>query len=216
MISKSLFERDFLAVEDRFPKLNYFWNIKYKTWVITGELDICDTRGVYWNTFNIVIGVPQSYPYCVPILIEKSKLIPRDINWHISPEGICCLDVTHNLIAMSKMGINICSFITEKIYTYFANQLYKLTENKYAGKEYAHHLDGVIQYYIEEHNLQDKNAIVSLLKRIITKSSIGRNDSCPCGSGKKIKNCHQNSIDTMKMFGNSRLLADLQNIQEKE
>jgi len=201
-------------VEYRFPKLTYSWSSKYKTWVIAGELDICDTKGIYWNTFDIGIVVPQSYPHCVPILIEKSKLIPRDIDWHISSEGICCLDIPHNLIVMSKMGINICSFIADKIYTYFANQLYKLTEKKYAGKEYEHHFDGVIQYYIEEHNLLDKNAVVSLLQRLAAKSSIGRNDSCPCGSGKKIKHCHLNSIEKIKTLGSARMLADLETIKE--
>jgi len=213
MKDKSLFERDFVTVEERFPKLKYSWSTKYKTWVITGELDICDTEGVYWNTFNIVIGVPQSYPYCVPILVEKSEIIIRDIDWHISPEGICCIDVSHNLIAMSKLGINICSFISDKVYPYFANQLYKLAEDKYAGKEYAHHLEGIIQYYLEEHNLPDKSAVVSLLQRITTKSFIGRNNSCPCGSGKKIKRCHKNSIETIKSLGDTRLLLDLKNIE---
>lgn len=214
MASKSLFERDFLAVEERFPKLKYSWNSKFRTWVIVGELDICDTEGVYWNTFNIAIAVPQNYPYCIPVLVEKSEIIPRDIDWHISPEGVCCVDMSHNLLAMSKRGIHICSFISDKVYTYFANQLYKMIEEKYAGKEYAHYFDGVIQYYIEEHNLPEKNAIVSLLQRITTKSFIGRNDKCPCGSEKKIKHCHQNSIDILKTLGSKRLLSDLENILE--
>lgn len=214
MTGKSLFERDFLEVEKRFPKLKYTWSSKYKTWVIAGELDICDIEGVYWDTFNIAMGVPQSYPYCVPVVIEKSEIIARDIDWHISPEGICCLDVTHNLIALSKLGINICSFIIDKVYPYFANQLYKLAENKYAGKEYAHHLDGVIQYYLEEHNLPNKAAVIAILQQITTKSFMGRNETCPCGSGRKVKHCHLRSIDTIKTLGNVRLISDLKNIKE--
>src|SRR5690606_18557162 len=171
---KSLFERDFEVVEELFPKLTYSWSFKFKFWVIVGELDICDTRGIYWNTFNIIIAVPQKYPHCVPVLVEQSKIIPRDINWHISSEGLCCVDISHNLIAMSKIGINIYSFISDKVYPYFANQLYKLVENEYAGKEYAHHFDGIIQYYIEDHNLPNVNAVISLLQRITKKSHIGR------------------------------------------
>lgn len=211
---KSPFERDFIVAKERFPKLTYGWNDKIKMWVITGELDICDVEGVYWNTFQITILVPRGYPYCVPIVAEKSTFIPRDIEWHISPEGICCLDISHNLKAMSKLGINLTSFISEKVYTYFANQLYKLEENKYAGGEYAHHLDGVIQYYIETHQLQDKRAIVTMLQQLTSKTNIGRNDPCPCGNGRKTKYCHQSSIDTLKTLGNERLLSDLRNISE--
>jgi len=212
--NKSLFERDFIVAKDRFPKLDYGWNAEIKMWVITGELDICDVEGIYWNTFQITMLVPRGYPYCVPIVAERSTIIPREIDWHISPEGVCCLDVSHNLKAMSKLGINLTSFISEKVYSYFANQLYKLEKNKYAGTEYAHHLDGVIQYYAETHYLQNKEAIISLLQQITSKGKIGRNAPCPCGSGKKTKNCHQSSIDTLKTLGKDKLLSDLKNISE--
>lgn len=209
---KSPFERDFGAALERFPKLSYHWSTKVKMWIITGELDICDTEGVYWNTFQITMLVPRSYPYCVPIVAERSNIIPRDIEWHISSEGICCLDVDHNLKAMAKKGINLTAFIKDKVYTYFANQLYKLEKNEYAGKEYAHHLDGIIQYYQETHHLSDKQTIIAMLSRLTNNSLLGRNDKCPCGSGKKIKHCHQNSIDILKTLGNEQLSTDLKNI----
>lgn len=213
MINKlSRFEKDFHIAQNRFPKLNYRWDKKNRQWVIAGQLDICDTKGVYWDTFDIRIFVPQSYPFCVPILIERSKIIPRDIDWHISQGGVCCYDIEHNLIAMSKRGINLVDFIATKIYPYFANQLYKKAEKKYAGSEYAHYLSGVIQYYCEEHHLQNEKSIINLLQCILDKSGITRNDKCPCGSGMKTKHCHQSSIDTIKSLGYTKIKADLNEI----
>nr|MBC7613692.1 SEC-C domain-containing protein [Pseudopedobacter sp.] len=214
MLAKSLFERDFKEVEKFFPKLGYSWSSKYKTWIINGELDICDSEGVYWNTFNIGITVPQSYPHCIPVIIERSEIIPRDIDWHISQEGLCCVDVSPNLIAMSKRGIHICDFIKRKIYPYFANQIYKLSENKYADKEYAHHIQGIIQYYVEDLNISDEKTILLVLQQIISMPHIGRNQKCPCGSEKKIKNCHQLSVETIKSFGEDRIKSDLNNIKD--
>lgn len=159
---KSLFEHDFIQVRDHFPNLTYKWNAEYKTWRVVGELDICDTEGVYWNTFGIVLLVPESYPYCIPVLIEKNKIIPREIDWHVSPEDICCMDIEHNLIILSKKGINLTSFITEKVYSFLANQLYKLEKQCYAGAEYGHHLQGVMQYYKEELDLTSLDIMVTL------------------------------------------------------
>lgn len=209
MPTKSKFERDYVTVEEFFPKLSYFWNSKLRHWIIKGDLDICDTKGDYWETFNIIIVVPQNYPNCIPVVIENSELIPRDIDWHISKGGACCIDIEHNLIAMSKRGININSFIREKIYPYFANQRYKFSKEKYAGKEYAHHLDGVIQYYIEDLYLISPEIIIHFLERILSKNLIGRNNKCPCGSGKKIKECHLDQIDTIKSLGNKKIERDL-------
>ncbi|SEK76200.1 SEC-C motif-containing protein [Olivibacter domesticus] len=209
-----MFERDFIIANERFPKLKYSWHAKSKMWVISGELDICDTVGVYWGTFQIIMLVPRSYPYCVPIVIEKSQIIPRDIDWHISPEGICCLDADHELIAMSQKGININDFITDKVYTYFANQIYKLQGKQYAGAEYAHHTAGVIQYYVERLNMPSAEATLQALKNILCKKGLGRNDKCPCGSGLKLKKCHKASIETIKTFGFSKVQKDIQDIEK--
>jgi len=209
------FERDFKDVEMRFPKLSYSWNSKLRCWIIRGDLDIIDIDGIFWMTFNVVIGVPEKYPHCVPIVIENSKIIPRETDWHISSEGICCIDIGHNLIAMSKRGIHIFSFFIEKIYPYFANQVYKIERKEYAGKEYLHHFDGVIQYYIEEHNLPTIDCITIMLERIVLNSKIGRNENCPCLSGKKTKKCHINSIEIIKSLGKNLIEKDLSNIKAK-
>ncbi|MGM1428784.1 SEC-C metal-binding domain-containing protein [Sphingobacterium lactis] len=215
MATNKKFERDFIEVANSFPKLEASWNAKLKMWLITGELDICDIKGVYWNNFNIVIAVPQNYPYCVPIVIEKSILIPRDIDWHISEEGICCLDVSHNLTVQSKAGIHICDFIKEKVYPFFANQLYRFEDNKYAGNEYAHYFEGIIQYYREEHKLPDEPSIVLLLSHVMKKKRTERNMNCPCGSGKKVKHCHLQSIEIIKKLGEERISKDINKLKER-
>lgn len=211
---KSSFERDFIIAKERFPKLQYRWCTKIKTWVIVGELDICDMAGSYWNTFRIAMLVPSSYPYCVPIVIERSDIVPRDIDWHISPEGECCVDAEHSLLAMSKMGINLGDFIAEKVYSYFANQVHKLESQEYAGAEYAHHTAGIIQYYIEELNIPSAEAILKTLKQIFNKQSLGRNDRCPCGSSLKLKNCHKKDIQTIKSFGKVKIQEDIKDIDK--
>lgn len=211
--NKSVFERDFIAAKERFPKLTYGWNTKIKMWVVTGDLDICDTVGVYWNTFQITMLVPRGYPFCVPIVAERSDIIPRDIDWHISPEGICCLDAEHSLIALSKKGINLGDFIAKKVYSFFANQIHKLESKAYAGAEYAHHTAGVIQYYLEELNMSSAEATLQTLTKVLNRQGLGRNDKCPCTSGLKLKFCHEKAIETIKSFGPSKIKKDIENIQ---
>lgn len=211
----SQFDRDFVAVKECFPKLSYGWNKEHKTWVISGELDICDVKGNYWNTFNIAILVSETYPNCVPLVLERSEIIPRDIDWHVSKDGQCCVDAENALLAMSRRGINISNFIAEKAYPFFANQLYKLQENKYAGEEYKHHTDGVIQYYLEELKIPSSDHIIFFLEMILNKADLTRNRMCPCNSGEKIKNCHEKEIETIKSIGREKLTNDLKKIKKK-
>lgn len=210
----SQFERDFVEVKDSFPKLDYRWDIKSKAWIISGELDICDVKGDYWNTFNIAVFVPQAYPYCVPHVFERSKITPRDVDWHISNEGLCCVDSDNALLASSRIGINIKKFIEEKVYSFFANQLYKLIEDEYAGAEYKHHTEGVIQYYLEELNIPTPENILIFLKKILNKRDLTRNRICPCNSGEKIKNCHEKAIATIKSIGRGKIIKDFESIKK--
>lgn len=203
----SQFERDFEELTEVFPKLRFSKAIK--CWRIDGELDICDLNGSYWGTFKITLKVSLGYPYCVPDLYETSNLIPRVLGNHINEIGKCCVDIPHNLIYHSRMGISLLSFFTKWVYPYFANQLYRQHECRYAGQEYAHRFDGVEQFYREDLNL-DTEMACKMLKAIIVTKHIGRNDPCPCDSGKKLKQCHQQSYDLLKSLGTELLRSDLQ------
>ena len=203
----SQFERDFEDLVKVFPKLRFFK--AEKCWRIDGELDICDLNGCYWGTFKITLKVSLSYPYCVPVLYETSHLIPRMLDNHIDESGMCCVDIPHKLIFQSKRGISLLSFFTKWVYPYFANQLYRQHENKYAGQEYAHRFEGVKQFYQEDLYLNREGAF-NMLQAILASRSIGRNAACPCCSGKKLKRCHQQSYDLLKSVGKEILSSDLQ------
>lgn len=207
-ITKSLFEKHFVEVGQRFPKLSYRYNRKYNCWRVDGELDICDTKGEYWGTFKIAIYVPQTYPYCVPLIQEMSQIIPRDIDWHISPDGICCIDITHRLIAMSVKGISIADFIAEKVYPFFANQLYRIEVKNYAGKEYEHAFCGIKQFYREE-LLLSEDAAIKVLNALTESLQLERNAPCLCGSGIKMKKCHLSALELLKAVGVKQLRQDL-------
>jgi hypothetical protein len=217
MKTKSIprFIRDFREVVDRFPKLKYSFDDERKLWTIAGELDICDVKGIYWGTFEILIIVPQIYPYCVPVVQEVSNIIPRDIDWHIDESGFCCLDIEHRLIQMSRRGLRITDFITNKIYPYFANQLYKLESGSYAGSEYALGFLGVVQFYQEDLKLDPVQA-TAFLERLVSRIPVGRNEKCLCSSGLKLKCCHIESFRYLKDLRLDKLKEDLVNFQNME
>lgn len=203
----SAFARDFASAVDKFPKLKYELDEKRKSWIITGDLDICDLAGTYWGTFDIRVFVPQNYPHCVPIVQEVSTLIRRDVDWHIDENGICCIDINHKLIHMARMGINLTDFMTLKVYPFFANQLFKMKKGIYAGEEYQHYFAGVVQFYLEDLSLNEEQAI-SMLEAILGQT-VGRNGKCPCGSLQKLKNCHLTSFSFLKGMDRDQLREDL-------
>lgn len=204
-----LFEIDFQKVPELFPKLKAIWNSKNQCWVIKGYLDICDTKGVYWDTFNILIIIPESYPFCVPRVFEISKNIPRDEDWHISKEGLCCLDIDHRMMLLGSKGINIADFIASLIYPFFANQLYRINIGSYAAGEYKHGFEGVLQFYAEQLNIKNAGTAIKILDGILSRNLPSRNHTCLCGE-KKYKKCHLISTEFLLQIPKERLTKDLE------
>jgi len=203
------FEKHFKRLQEVCPKLEMAVSNGPPGWVITGDLDICDGNGMYWDTFAIGVFFASSYPYTVPVVYERSTIIPRELGWHMSPEGECCVDVSHRLILAARKGLRLFEYMNDKLYPYFANQLHRIHKGVYAGEEWGHHFDGIVQFYREQMQIEQPELAISLIKRVMNQNYPPPGKPCPCGSGKKLKYCHAPAIEMMKGLGHKILSQDL-------
>ena len=210
----SYLKKDLDAVLDSYPKLSFNWSEEHKSISLSGDLDICDFNGDYWDTFNVFIVTDwEKYPYSAPILIERSEKIPRRRERHISEEGVCCVDVNHKLLREAQKGISLLGFLTKWVYPFFANQLYYEEEKDYANGDWKHDFDGILQFYREELNLYDSPLILTVLKAIVSNSLPKRNELCLCGK-KKSKRCdHNSAIDFLSKLPKEQLMEDIHNFR---
>jgi hypothetical protein len=207
MVRKRKFENDFREVSQLFPKLRF---AEKKTgWSIYGDMDICDSKGNYWETFNIEIFLPDTYPFCYPKVRERSRILTRDSNWHINEKGYCCLDIEHKLVMYQTRGMNLFDFIKNKVYPFFVNQVYRKKTGHYASGEYNHEFDGVVQFYREELEIHSSALAVEILQKILVNKLPQRNDLCICGE-KKYKNCHYRSVEFLRLIPKNRLVRDIE------
>ncbi|MFS4493900.1 hypothetical protein [Maribacter sp. 2308TA10-17] len=185
-----------------YPNPNYL--------VLEGKMDIVDDDNAYWGSFEVQIILNKNeYPHTVPVVIEKSNVIDRTDDLHISKEGACCLDIPHVLDKMKRRGIRFTSFYQDVIYPFFANYHYHCDKKKYAKGEYKHGFSGVIQFYEEEHQLTNIEYIVSLLKVTIGFPKPERNSQCPICGKPKFKRCCGKKVLELIPYGQERLKKDL-------
>lgn len=208
----SRFERDVKTAQEVFPKLS-IKSSSPEGWKIGGEIDVCDADGNYWDTFLIEVLFTKMYPHCVPLLFETGGKIQRHIDYHIDGDGLCCVDITHKLLYRSKRGLSVMNYLREWVYPYLANQVYRGTGSTYAGGEYGHHFAGVRQFYTEDLKLSVEKA-EEVLRAIVQKRDVGRNAKCPCGSGEKVKRCHEESILFLKTLDRKLLESDLEKFSD--
>ena len=176
---------------------------------LKGSIDIIDTYGNYWDSYDIRIVVPiHKYPNVIPQVYECSNKITREDDWHISKDGECCLDITHNLILIQNKGVDLISFYQNKIYPFFANHQYKLKTGSYANGDYPHQFDGIKYFYHNDIGLFDNQLIIKILSLILKNRLPEKLATCVCGQN-KYKHCHLATVTKLIQFGKKRLSEDL-------
>ncbi|WP_417372097.1 hypothetical protein [Gelidibacter japonicus] len=184
--------------------------------VLDGVINVIDTNGDFWNDYEVRIVIPElGYPHVVPEVYESSTKIERDDDFHISKKGKCCLDIHHKLMLEKRRGITLISFYKKYVYPFFANHQYKIKTESYAGEEYKHDADGVVQFYKEEFNLTDCELIVKYINCSLGVFKTERNKQCPICGGPKYKKCCRITVEKLKPFGKEILKLDLEIFKAK-
>ena len=107
------------------------------------------------------------------------------IDLHFYPDGSCCLGIRFS----PERLLTLERFIDELVIPFLYRLSYVDKNGLPAAKkdlwgEYAYGDDGFRQYM---------NEMLEMVRR-----GPGRNELCPCGSGRKFKRCHLDDVEAMK------------------
>jgi hypothetical protein len=199
--------QDIIRTVNIYPKLNYI-RISKGIYQISGEIDIFDKNGIYWDSFQIRIITPSNYPYSFPTVYLVGNRIPIEADRHINKDRSCCLTIQHEEILRAEKGITIKQFFDDYVIPFFANQLYFEKHKQWANGDYLHSENGIIQYYKEQTNIETIEDILSLLNNITQIKKLGRNDMCYCGSNLKFKRCHLQTLQKILRLPIDRINND--------
>lgn len=195
-----------------FPKLKgYKENGKD---VLEGIIEIIDSEGFIWDSFQVKIKITDEYPYRFPLLFEIGDRIPKIADWHIYTNQACCLTVEPNERLVCKKGIRLITYIREWVIPYLANQAYRIKFGHYAGSEYSHGVGGNIEYFKELFNEGSLPRVLDYLKYAITNPKPQRTSECFCGSGIKYRKCHKYAFEELYLIGLNNIGKYLREIEE--
>lgn len=189
------FDAQLEEVVEVFPTLSITGNSERH---LVGYIDIIDTVGKHWDTFEVEIRATNEYPYRFPKIYEIGGKIPRIPDWHINGDGSCCVDVEPEEIIACMNGISVLDFLKNHGLPHLSNQAHRRAEGYYKNGEYSHGTSGIIQYYKGILKVDDNYDILMHLKYIGTHGRPNRVAKCYCGSGDKFRHCHRDAFDRIK------------------
>lgn len=188
-MGKEIIQEHLAEARIGYPKLNDLV-VENNIQKIAGTIDVIDDEGRYWDSYHVLIIIPDKYPNDLPVLIETSKKIERHIDWHIIGEGICCLSTQSKMFYELKDDITLLRWLDKFAHPYLANHVYKLKTGRYANEEFSHGTLGIIEGWNQILHSNDTKQTLSLLKRMAGIESMAFNQLCFCNSGKKYKRCY--------------------------
>jgi len=160
--------------------------------ILKGELDIIDSNGRLWDTYQIEIIGSDNYPYGFPKLFETTNAFPKIADWHVyENDESCCIDVPPSEIIICKLGLNVVDYIQQFAVPYFANQTFRIREGYYRYGEYSHGIFGRIEFYQKKLKAKNPAEFIEMFRLILNNYNPSRTAYCPFCHKVKFRHCHR-------------------------
>lgn len=155
-------------------------------------------KGKLLHRYEIEIEFPHDYDRQLAIVRETGGRIPRIDDRHVNSDGTACLYLEDEFWYDYPDGVDFETFLGSIVSSFFQAQRYYELEERWLYGERAHHVFGLLDFYHEVLGKLDLPVIISLLGDVASNGPGHRNRPCPCGSGKKLRHCHQEALRKLK------------------
>lgn len=147
------------------------------------------------DEYLIKIFFDGSYPTTIPFTKEIGNRIPD--NYHKLKGGFLCLGTYLEIYLIFSKQRNLFNYITNLLIPYLYNFSYFEKDGVVPLGERVHGYKGILQFYNEKYKITSKEILYNLLKYVLLNKKYSSNYLCPCGSGKKNKECHNNFLQEL-------------------
>lgn len=172
-------------------------------------------NGILIEAYDLIIGFPEGYPYCFPIVEEISKKIPRELDRHVKGDGTLCFANPYDEYSACRNGITLTWFLEEIVNAHLCREYVREKKGSYPTGERSHGNEGIWETYYEIFETRDKGKILIHLNLIFNHRSLGRNSPCYCGGDKKYKACHE-KIEPVIMWPGRVVAKNIYEILKKD
>jgi hypothetical protein len=204
----SIFREEAQNVQQTFPTLTC-GEMEDGIPFVIGDLILEDEQGGFVDSYSIRIEPTENYPLRFPHVYETGGRLPVNVEWHMMPEGNCCIKAFPEEILLCKQGINLYSFIEKEVRPYFFNQKHREIHGFFLN-ERSHGLVGNIEFLEEIFQTKNLNVIIRGLLLIKDKREPDRVSKCFCGSGLKYRKCHREAFRKLNLFTDDELKTCIQ------
>ena len=146
--------------------------------------------------FMITVITRPNHPKDLPLLCCDDPKLPAGFyNRHIMSDSMACLGVGAEIKRRWHPENGLVGFFHDFVSQFLAWQVYYET-NGHAPPtgQRAHFGKGILEFYAEDLGLPDLSGVPDFMKLLAKQDRPKGHLICPCGSGKKLRDCHGDLI----------------------
>ena len=162
---------------------------------IRGSFPVVDDAEVL-DRFIIEIEFPFDYPGSIPVLREVGGRIPWHADRHVNRgNGEACPIVPEEWLIRSDHD-SLLAFLNGPVRNFFLGQILVESGQPWPFGERDHGITGLIEAYGEIVGAFDEVTLRRYLD-VLSRNTPRGHFECPCGSGKRLRNCHLEEIKSL-------------------
>ena len=146
--------------------------------------------------YSVTVITSSAYPVEMPTLCCNDPKLPAGIlDRHIMSDGMVCLGIGGELKRKWRPENGLVGFFRDYVTPFLAWQVYydEFGHAPPSGQR-SHGAKGIMEFYAEDLGLTELSCVPDFMKLLAKQERPGGHLLCPCGSGKKLRDCHGGTI----------------------
>lgn len=165
--------------------------------ILEGPFVLSGPKGPF-DFYEVRLCVPANFPCQGPVVFETGGRVPKVVDRHVFPKhGNCCLGVWEEWLLTAPVR-SFEAFLTGPLHDYFVSQSWFDAKGEWPYGDRAHGENGIIESYAEILGVSNDVGVVAEYLRLLSKARAKGHYPCPCGSGRRLRNCHRDQITELR------------------
>jgi hypothetical protein len=202
------FEEECRAIRKTFPDVELLE--VHGLIFLRGDFPVHDNNGTEVERYRLEIWFPHNYPDLIPKVVAIDKRIQPIADRHVFRNRVACLCLPHE-IARYLPKISFMLFWENLLKFWLIGQACYDQNGVWPFKARPHNSAGIYEGFSELLGLSDQKAVKNFTSLLLRKNPAKGHELCPCGSGLKLRDCHQSEYQRVRFL----LMPDVLNAYRK-
>lgn len=157
---------------------------------LMGLFPVTEGNGSILKKYNLHVIFPFNYPLWVPETFMMEPGVTKNADRHIEPDGRACLCLPHEIPGYFPDGISFEMYFDGLVHPWLIGQAFFDENGKWPWQTWDHGKDGILRGFSKLLGFIDLDIVERFVRLLIRKNPAKGHELCPCGSGRKLRNCH--------------------------